>query len=84
MNNNWELYSTHRKFAAATRALDEAWQEAKSLVPDWPSKQRAYLAEQHVYAVMKKYADVGATDTEPVWHLRDLVREHFGTEGGWL
>lgn len=84
MNNFWELYENEPGFAAATIALDAAWNEAKLLAPGLPSKDRARLAEKHVYAVMQKLSGVGAMDTEPVAHLRWLVRQHFGTEGGYV
>jgi hypothetical protein len=84
MNNPWELYETHPRFAQATCAIERAWEQATRLAPDKPSSERAHLAEKHVYEALKLWSDVGALDTEPVWVLRDRVRHHFGCDGGWL
>ncbi len=84
MENPWELYSTHPQFAAANTAINKAWDEAKSLLPDRPSAERAKAAEQHVYAELKKWSEVGAMDTEPVNHLAWNVYHHFGVSGGYV
>ena len=82
--NFWELYESHPNYAQATITIDAAWREAKSIAPDKPSRERARLAEQHVYSIMRQWSHVGATDTEPVCTLRDCVRKHFRCEGGYL
>jgi hypothetical protein len=83
-DNPWDLYETDPGFLPATNALETAWGEAKRIAPDKPSSERARLAEQYVYKVMQRWNHVGATDTEPVWVLRDRVRKHFGCAGGYL
>lgn len=84
MNNPWDLYESHPHFSRATRSIEAAWQRAIRLAPDKSSSERASLAEKHMYAVLQKWSVVGATDTEPMWVLRDRVRKHFGVDGGWL
>lgn len=84
MVNPWDLYETHRQFKQATGDIEAAWHRAKALAPNKTSKERARLAEEYVYNVLKRWRHVGALDTEPVWVLRDRVRHHFGVDGGWL
>ncbi len=81
MENRWSLYSSDPLFAEATAALDAAWEQAKWADPSLPSVLRARNAVKAVRAVMEKYADQGATDTEPDEVLvYDLVNNHFNTD----
>ncbi len=80
MENRWELYSTDPLLAEATAALDAAWEAAKWADPSLPSLLRAQNAIKSVRKVMNKYADQGATDTEPDAFLVDLVNNHFNTD----
>lgn len=84
MRNDWELYESHPRFDDALKALNKAWDAAIRLAPELPATDRAQMAEKHVYGVMKLWSDVGAMDSEPVWHLKDRVRAHFGTDGNWI
>lgn len=82
--NLWELYEDHPSFAEATLALNDAWAEAKRIAPELPSKERANLAERHVYQVMEKWRDVGALDSEPFYLLSKRVCAHFGCTGSFV
>lgn len=83
-SNPWELYESDPQFPEATWALEEAWEQAKSIAPSEPAQVRANLAERHVYRVLEQWADVGAMDSEPLWVLRNRVKRHFGVDGGWV
>jgi hypothetical protein len=78
--NNWELYEDHPRFKEATAAIDAAWVEAKQLAPREPTRERVQIAAQHMYAVLNKYREVGACDTEPRWAVKDAIRQHFGCD----
>jgi myosin-crossreactive antigen len=79
-NSTWDLFDTMPGVEAVEAALNKAWEEAKVLAPELPSKERAKLAAKHVRKVMEKYADFGATDTEPDSILFFKIQEHFGTD----
>ena len=61
--------------------------------PEYSSKSREALGKEmgrqykkHVYPVMKKYSDQGATDTEPRYHVRqaliDMVKSWYWDDPG--
>lgn len=84
MRNHWELFESVRGWNLASAALDKAWEEAKLLAPEKPSRERAKLAREYVRKVMAKYTKYGATDTEPDSYLAWLVDKHFNVDlGRW-
>lgn len=70
---NWDLYRDHPDHNKAHKAIEKAWNHAKTL-------KTAHGAEDHVSRVMKKYKHVGATDTEPRHVLHNKLTNHFGSE----
>ncbi|HLG94700.1 MAG TPA: hypothetical protein VKX49_00160 [Bryobacteraceae bacterium] len=69
--DEWELYDLPGANIAATllnSAVEKAVNEARS-------PQDVYIATQPVF---DKFAGYGARDSEPMYHLRQLIRAKFG------
>ena len=78
MKNPWDLYLGHPDFTAATHALNHAWESAKRISPELPSKDRAEAARDVMHSVMEQYRAAGALDTEPREILSEMLRKQFG------
>jgi len=70
MENLWELYSTSADCEAANINISRAWEQAKR-------KSSAAEAEACMLKVMKKYAHVGALDSDVRSLLRSRLKAHF-------
>lgn len=67
-NNPWELYSDMKGWRKAHNALEAAWKKAAKM----PTEKEAWA---HMDAVMEKYAEFGACDTEPRCELRARIEK---------
>ena len=65
-NNPWELYSDMKGWRKAHNALEAAWKKASKMPTE--AEARRYMDE-----VMWKYAEFGASDTEPRAELEDRI-----------
>lgn len=70
--DKWQLYTASMNCDEAAQELNKAFTEA---VNSGLGKLEVYKS---VEAVMRKYDNFGATDSEPRWVLEDLIRKVFG------
>ena len=68
---DWELYIGRRGVAGAAAAINRAIEKSVKLGLDRSDTETA------VHVVMDKYEDLGAADTEPRYHLQELLNEVF-------
>ena len=75
-SNDWELYSHRPGSAEAARELNRALEEAVNGGLD-----RAQVLTA-VWPVFQEHTMMGATDSEPMWHLDRILDAIFGNARG--
>lgn len=72
----WELFTEDRRSQVAARQLNRTFINA---VRAGPSRE---AVREKMFAMMERYEDVGAMDTEPRGHLEDLLDMLYGHDPG--
>lgn len=80
-SNPWELYQSVDGWEDVAQTLDGAVAYALAELDRSPHMltHGAGLAFASVEDVMSRFADFGAMDTEPRWHLADRITKHLRT-----
>jgi hypothetical protein len=68
----WELYTDNPMAEVAAEQINRAFE---NYVNQGMNKDRV---RQMMYAVLENYSDVGAYDSEPVWHMEFILDKIFG------
>lgn len=72
--NDWELYSSEYGSEESAKRLNEAVIDAVN------SSDTANEASQKVEPAFALERDFGASDSEPRWHLRNILRKVYGED----
>ncbi len=72
--DDWELYSS------IPEAEEAAYEISKSIERAYNAGGKRSEVEHSAMAVMRKYAELGAVDSEPLYHLRRILDKLYEGE----
>lgn len=83
--DQWQLFTCSMKCGKVAvelnKQLNVKLKEAKKLIKKGHSVDSvASIVRDAMYPVMSRYSKYGATDTEPLWVLVDVINKELGSD----